>query len=293
MLNNEWLPQHVNAAFSFERYSASGQALLAKMRTDYTATEVEFRELAIFNGRYSGVEALEKAFAAYREAFEDDDIAEMLRQRLALPPLLDQARVRKQLLTQQSAKLSHFDKRLADFAAAIHGEGLTRFLDQQNQTVLLELRNELAVLSQTPPNKRGDIAPKLELLATQITPIDAAIRLARSVKNQAEQTHQMLVDTEHAARRILESARSEKLKEAFDKELINSVDGLIIRSHELASSELWLLSERRADIAAAIRELDKLQNAIQKARDLKKSAELQRCEQLTDLKSYFIVNCVV
>ena len=218
---------------AFKSFSDAGQALLAQVRSDYTPVEIESRELIAFNDRYSGVDAFERAYTAYRHAFEDDDIAGMIRERPGVLQGLEQARARKQLLTQQSVQIAQDQQTLDDIATAIDREGLTSFADQQTQTSLRELRSGLARLSQTAPGKRGDISSNLEIFATRIQGIDTAIRSARSTKAQAEQTRLMLVEREVAAKRVLDAASSEELKGAFDDEFRNSINELINRSREL------------------------------------------------------------
>ena len=176
---------------------------------------------------------LERAYTAYRHAFEHDDVAGMIRERPAVLQALEQARVRRQLLTQQTAQLSQCQQTLADLGSAIDRERLTSFAGQQSQTALGEVRSELERLSQTAPGKRGDISTKLEIFATRIRDIDSAIRSARSVKTQTEQTRRMLVEREGAASRVLDAASSKELKGAFDEEFRKSVNELINRLREL------------------------------------------------------------
>jgi peptidoglycan hydrolase-like protein with peptidoglycan-binding domain len=176
VLNREWLPP---SDLSVERFVAAGQAVLAKVRTEYTNDEAEYRDLMIFNDRYTGVEDLERAYATYRRGFEDDDIAAVIRARPIMLQGLEQARARKQLLTQQSAQVAQYEQTLADFGTAIDREGLMSFADQRIQTAMGELRGELARLSQTAPAKRGDISAKLEIFATRIRDVDSTIRSAQ------------------------------------------------------------------------------------------------------------------
>ena len=250
----------------FESYSAAGHALLAKVRGEYTPVELEYRELIAFNDRYTGVEALERAYARYRQALEHDDIAGMIRERLAVLQGLEQARARKQLLTQQSAQMAQYEQTLTDFGTAIDREGLRRFADQQTQTAVGELRSELARLSQTAPGKRGDISANLKIFATRMQDIDSAIRSARSIKIKAEHTRQKLVEGEGAARRVMDAAASEELKGAFDEAFISSTNELINRFHELGSSDLWRIHTGQEDVDAAMGKLLDLENRVSDAR---------------------------
>ena len=178
---------------------------------------------------------------------------------------LEQARARKQFLTQQSAQMAQYEQALADVVTAIDREGLTHFAAQQTKTATGELRSELARLSQTAPGRRGDVSAKLEIYATRIRDIDSAIRSARTVKTQAEQTRRMLVESEGVARRVLDAAASEELTGAFDDEFRNSTNELINRFSDLASSDLWVIPQRQEDIDAARRKLAVLENQISDA----------------------------
>ena len=261
---------------AFESYSTTGQALIASARNEYRPVEVENGELIAFNDRYTGVEGLERAYAAYRQAFRDDDIAGMFRERPAMLQGLQQARARKQLLTQQSAQMVQYEQTLTDFGTALDREGLARFVGQQSLTAMSEVRSELERHSQTAPGKRGDISAKLEIFSTRIRDIDSAIGSARSVKTQAEQTRRTLVENEGAARHVLDAAASEELKGAFDEEFRNSTNELINRFRDLESSDLWVISKRQEEIDDARRKLGGLQNAIGSARSVKTQAEQTR-----------------
>jgi peptidoglycan hydrolase-like protein with peptidoglycan-binding domain len=279
VLHGDWLKLGSPRLFpppAFELYSTAGQALLAQVRTEYTPVEIEYRELIAFNDKYTGVDVLERAYTAYRHAFEHDDIAGMIRERPAMLQGLEQARARKQLLTQQSAQMVQYEQTLTDFGTAIDREGLTRFADQQSQTALGEVRSELERLSQTAPGKRGDISAKLEIFATRIRDIDSAIRSARSIKTQAEQTHQMLVESEGAANRVLNAASSDELKGAFDERFRNSNKELITRLRELVSSDLWVIRARQEDVDAAMRTLKELQNGLSEAKTNYERLQTQR-----------------
>ena len=58
-------------SYPFQEFSTAGQALLKKVRTDYTADESEHQQLLAFNDRYTGLERLERAQASYQQAFKD------------------------------------------------------------------------------------------------------------------------------------------------------------------------------------------------------------------------------
>ena len=250
---------------AFEVFAEAGQALLGKARADFKAEAMEYRELISFNDRYTGVNVFETAQAAYRRAFEDDDLAGMIRERTAAIRGLENARARREFLTHQSAEIARDEQTLSDLGAAIDQEGLTKFTDKQTQTTLGELGREVQRFSQTAPAKRGDISAKLEILATRIRDVDTAVRSARSMKNKAEQTRHMLVEDDGAVRRVLEAAASEELKGAFDEPFISSANELIERLHELQSIDLWALREKRDDVVAATRKLESLQNKVSDA----------------------------
>jgi hypothetical protein len=246
----------------FGRFSAAGQALLSKVRTQYTADEVEYNDLIASNDRYTGVEAFERAYAAYHQAFEDDDLAGMLRERLTFLKELEVAKTRNDLLTQQSARIATYLQMLSDITASIQHEGLAEFLDRQMQMAIDDLQTELQQLNQTAPGKRGDIAASLEIIATRIRDIDTAITSGRTVKSQAELTRRTLVENEGAARRVLEAATSADLTPAFDEQFVTSVKALVDQFRELDSIELWAIKERQVDIAAATRKLEELQQQV-------------------------------
>ena len=276
VLNHEWLPE---GDFSFKTFSAAGLRVLKTAHSDYTADENEYRELIAFNDRYTGVEELDRAYASYRKAFEQDDIAGILGKRPAMLEGLRKAPARKELLMQQSAALAQYDQTLANFISSIDREGLTNFGAQQTQPALQELRSEVGGLSQTEPSRRGDVSAKLELFATQMKHISAAISSARSVKNQAEQTRRMLVDSEGEVKRVLKDASSEELKGVFDEKFINSISKLSTRFGRLASRELWALHEMRDEIDAAMRELGVLKNQISDAQ-----ARYERAKRLDGMR---------
>jgi hypothetical protein len=190
----------------------------------------------------------------------------MINARSAMLQGLEQARGRKQLLTQQSAQLVQNEHALADFVTAIDREGLTSFVGQQTQTAIGEVRSELARLSQMAPGKRGDISARLEDFARRIRDIDSAIGSARSMKTQAEQTRQMLVESGRAARRVLDAAASEELKGAFDEEFRNSTNELITHFSNLASNDLSVIRQRQEEIDTARGKLTVLDNQISDAR---------------------------
>jgi hypothetical protein len=263
----------------FEEFSIAGKALLQTVRDDYARDESEYRQLVAFNDRYTGLERLERAQASYRQAFQNDDIGAMIRERPAVLQGLEQATARKQLLTQQSAQIAQYEQTLADFVTAVDREGLTGFVDQQTKTAMGERRGELARLSQTPPGKRGDISAKLEIFGTRIRDIDSAIGSARSMKTQAEQTRRMLIESEGAARRVLDAAASEELKGAFDEEFRTSTNELINRFRDLESNDLRIIPQRQEDIDAARRNLAVLENQISDGR-----AKYDRAKKLDGMR---------
>jgi hypothetical protein len=268
-------PSWQKQPFTFESFSAEGQELLRQVRTDYGADEAQYRELLAFNDRYTGVERLEKAYAAYKQVFDHDDLAGMIRERPTVLQERDRAKARKQLLTQQSAEITKVEQALADIATAIDREGLTNFADQKAQTSLEELRREVDRLSQTAPGTRGDVSANLEIIATRKQDIDTAVRSAQSLKSQAEQTRKMLVASEGAARRVLDAASSEELNGAFDEEFRNSTNELIKHFGELGSGDLWAIRTRRQEIDTAGRKLGDLESKISDAR-----ARYDRAKQL-------------
>ena len=247
---------------SFEEFSTAAQALLQKVRADYAADESEYQQLLAFNDRYTGLERVERVQASYKQAFKNDDVAAMIRERQGMQHGLEQARARKQLLTQQSAQLVQYEHALADSVTAVEREGLTSFTGQQTQTAMGVLRDELARLSQMAPRQRGDISAKLDMLASQMRDIDSAIDSARTMKTQAEQTRRKLVENEGAARRLLDRATSEELKGAFDQDFMNSTNELIAQFSEMGSGDLSGIHQRQEDIDAARRKLAVVQNQV-------------------------------
>ena len=75
----------------------------------------------------------------------------------------------------------------------------------------------------------------------------------------------MLVESEGAARHVLEAASSEQLKGVFDGTFINSANDLINLFRELDAGDLWGIPQRQQDINAAGRKLGILQNQISEA----------------------------
>ena len=251
---------------SFGRISAAGQALLAKVRAEcVVASETEYKDLIAFNDRYTGVEAFERAYGAYRQACADDEIAGMLHERPTFLKQLETAKARKEFLTQQSAQIATNQQRLDDDTAAVQHEGLANFMDDQTQIAIADLKTRLRQLHEIAPAKRRDISATLGAFATRIGDIDTAIASARAIKNKAEQTQHTLAENEGIAKRILDAATSADLKPAFDEQFVQSVNDLIHRFDELETTELSLLRDRQQDIAGATRQLDELQRRISDA----------------------------
>jgi hypothetical protein len=226
------------------------------------ASETEYKDLIAFNDRFTGVEAFERAYGAYRRACADDDIAQMLRERPIFLKQLETAKARKEFLTQQSAQIAINQQRLDDDAAVVQHEGLANFVDNQTQIAIADLKTRLRQLHEMAPAKRGDISATLGVFATRIGDIDTAIAWARVEKSKAEQTRRMVVENEGAARRVLGAATSVDLRPAFDEQFAKSTNELIDRFRKLENIELWAIPERQEDIAAATRKLEALQQQI-------------------------------
>ena len=250
---------------AFHSYSAAGQDLMASVRDEYRLVELEYRELMAFNDRYTGVEAFERAYAAYHHAFQNDDIAGMMRGRPLMVKELEHARARKQLLTQQSAQISRYEQTLLDLATALDRESLTAFADQQMRVGLDELRHELQQLGQAAPAKRRDISTNLEIIGTRVRDTESAVRAARLEKTAVEQTRTSLVEDESTTRHIIDRAASEELKPAFDGQFVSAAHELINRLRELQSLDLPVLRERQEDVLAAKRKLEDLQKQVSDA----------------------------
>ena len=222
----------------FEALARVGQALLTKVRSEYNTDTEIFKNLISFNDRYPGVEAFERAYAVYRQAAENDDVAEMIRERSTFLGELAVAEDRKKLLTQQSAQIGNYRQRLSDIAASVQHDDLVAFVDPQTQDAIDKLHTELEQLSQIAPAKRGDIAANLETLETRIDNIDTEIKSAKTAKREAEDTKHTLVENEGAATRILQSATSPDLRSAFDDQFAKSVNELIDRIRDLETISL-------------------------------------------------------
>ena len=216
-------------AAAFERTSIAGRFVLNKIRTGYHSDTAEYPDLIAFVDKYPGVEALDRAYTAYRKAFEDDDIVKLIGERPAMLKALEQAKARKHLLMQQSAQISHDAQTLSDFATVLDRETLAKFIDQRAPTSLSELRHELSQLGQMAPAQRGDVSLRLGVIAMRINDIDMVVRKARSEKEKVEQTRISLYQDESAVRNILENAGRAELKPAFDEQFLNSCNELIKR----------------------------------------------------------------
>ena len=269
-VDGSWFPLTTDRAipgrsYPFLEFSNIAHALVEKARTDYTLDENEYQQLLAFNGRYTGLEQLQRAHTTYQQAFKADDLATMINVRSAMLHELEQARTRKQLLTQQSEQLLQNGNTLADFDSAIDREGLTNFVGSQTKTAIGEVRSELGRLAQMAPRDRGDISAKLEIFATRIHDIDSALQSARSIKTQAEQTRRMLVESANAGRRALDTASSEEFKGLFDEEFRNSAGDLINLFSELASNDLGVIQQKKEEIDVAKRKLAVLRDQVSDA----------------------------
>src|SRR5262245_52658697 len=94
-------------------------------------TKANISSWSLLMTRYPGIERLERAQASYRQAFKNDDLAAMIRERPAVLQGLDEARARKQLLTQQSTQIGQYEQTLSDLSAEIDRESLAPFAGQQ------------------------------------------------------------------------------------------------------------------------------------------------------------------
>ena len=282
VLNREWLPP---SDFSVERFLAAGQSVLAKVRTEFTNDEVEYADLMAFNDRYTGVEVFERAYAAYRHAFQNDDIAGMIRGRPAVLQGLEQARTRKQLLTRQSAQISRHEQTLSDLATSLDRESLNAFADQQMRVGLDELRHELQQLGQTTPAKRGDISTKLEAFDRQVRQKESEVEAARSEKARAARIQISLIEDESATRRLLESAARPELKPAFDEAFVNSANELIGRLRELQGLDLWVIRDKQDEVQAGKSKLQDLQK-----RGVEVQVKYDRAKMLDDRRQTVLAN---
>jgi hypothetical protein len=204
IIDREWLSLNPNSGSkrTFDVFVTAGQTLLNKLRSDFNVEEEEYRDLSAFNDQYAGVERFDRGQAEYRQAFEEDDVPRMIQVRSAILADLDQARERKQLLTQQSLQITRYQEALSDLSGAFDREALSRFAGSQGPAMFTELRNELQRLGQEAPGKRGDIAPQLQMFETRLRDVEDAVRVARSDKAQAEQSRLMIAQRESAARQL-------------------------------------------------------------------------------------------
>ena len=260
-------------AAAFERTSIAGRFVLNKIRTGYHSDTAEYPDLIAFVDKYPGVEALDRAYTAYRKAFEDDDIVKLIGERPAMLKALEQAKARKHLLMQQSAQISHDAQTLSDFATVLDRETLAKVIDQRAPTSLSELRHELSQLGQMAPAQRGDVSLRLGVIAMRINDIDMVVRKARSEKEKVEQTRISLYQDESAVRNILENAGRAESKPAFDEQFLNSCNELIKRIRELASLNLEILRDEHEKVEAAKKKLQALQKEISGAQGKYDAAE--------------------
>jgi hypothetical protein len=259
IIDREWLSLNPNSGSkrTFDVFVTAGQTLLNKLRSDFNVEEEEYRDLSAFNDQYAGVERFDRGQAEYRQAFEEDDVPRMIQVRSAILADLDQARERKQLLTQQSLQITRYQEALSDLSGAFDREALSRFAGSQGPAMFTELRNELQRLGQEAPGKRGDIAPQLQMFETRLRDVEDAVRVARSDKAQAEQSRLMIAQRESAARQLSNAASREELKGAFDEQFVQSANEVISRLSTLRSamSRLMLKSAKRASLIENLRSL--------------------------------------
>lgn len=287
IIDRDWINLSPNAGYkrTFDVLVTAGQTLLDKLHSDFKSEEAEYRDLSTFNDRYAGVERLDRAQANYRQAFDEDDVPRMIQASSAILVDLDQARARKQLLTQQSLQITRYQEALSDLSGAFDREALSRFSVSKGPTMFTELRNELQHQGQEIPGKRGDIAPQLQIFETRLHDVEDAVRAARTDKAQAEQSRLMIAQREIAARQLINAAAQDDLKGALDEQFVQSVNEVINRLSTLRSIELWLIREKHGEIQTAMQELDSLEQRVAVAQ-----AKYDRAKALDDRRLSALAN---
>jgi len=268
-----------------EAIAAAGKATLDKARAHYRSDTAEYPELIAVVDKYAGVATLERAYAAYGRAFEDDDFAGLIRERPTILKALEQAKARKQLLTQQSTQITRYDQMLLDLVTVLKQESLEKFVDQQTPANLSELQNELTQLGHRTPAERGDIATRLDIISTGIRDIDKAIEAARSAKEKNEQIRKSLLQDEGSVQRILARVAGAELKPAFDDQFANSAKQLIEKIRELTSLNLESIRDNHEEVATAKVKLEFLQKQVSEAQ-----AKYDRAKTLDQLRLKVLQN---
>jgi hypothetical protein len=245
----------------------------APARSAYQRDAEEYRQLINFNDRYTGVEAFERAYAAYRHAFDDNDLAGMTRERALFLKELGVAKDRKQLLTQQSKEISGYQQELSELATAVNRESLAEFADQQMTAKLDELKEELHQLSQIPPAKRGDISAELEIIDTRLRNTESAVEHAKEHKRLLTgQSVQVAKDQQTLASKSATIDR-EGLSKFVDEQTQIGLGELNKQLQQLSQIAPAKRGDIAVDLAMITARLEDIEKAIASARETKGRAE--------------------
>ncbi|RAI38986.1 hypothetical protein CH341_26785 [Rhodoplanes roseus] len=253
-------------AHSFQDLMEGGQALFSKVRSELDAAEAEYRALLGFNDRYAGVEKFERAYQSYAEAVQVDDIVATLRQRSGFLAELEIARGRKQMLSEQSAKLSGLTTSLSDMSQACGRESLAHFSNQDLSAMVSALQAESKKLADASPAQRGDLSSQMEILAARHRDLESAVRAARSEKARIEDVRMMLSKRESLARQLADSASHEDLTGGLDPQLARSANDLAEQLRQFRSLDLGTIRKRQGDLIPTLEQLVALEKRFLSAR---------------------------
>jgi len=164
-VENYWLSNLGNPAspsprkMPIEKLLSAGQAVQSAARADFEAAQAEYQSLKQGVDRYPGIEKFDQAFAAYKQAFDRDDLADLLQKQEAFGPELNAARSRKALLVTQTDRLS---------ALAKTADGLGQFGSASLDMRLSKAKARVQALQSEPPERRGDVSSGLSEVSTEL-----------------------------------------------------------------------------------------------------------------------------
>lgn len=241
--------------YPFDGLMEAGQRLFSKAKSDFDTDESEYRTLIGFNDRYPGIERFERAYQAYTQVVQSDDIAGILRERKVFLGELNDAKARKQLLDEQASELSRLTTSLSDMAATCDREGLSEFSSQDILAMISALRADQKKYTAEKPAQRGDISSQLKIMATRYHDLEGAVRAARSEKAGIEEFRLMLVQRETVARHISDVASRDDMKGALDRQSLQSAGDIAERLHQFSSLDLKVIRERQSDFSDTLQQL--------------------------------------
>jgi hypothetical protein len=237
----------------FEYFTAAIDGVVTTVRSDFKSEEAEYQDLMSFNDRYSGIERLERAQAAYIDAFENDDVAGMIRKRALVLGELANARSRKQLLEDQGRQLDAFEQRLNQLKTLLDDAEIKRLSGPEASRALNDIGAEIGSLSGMKAAQRGDIAKSLEGIDRKLKGASSIVEAARSRKQLLEDQGRQLDAFEqrlNQLKTLLDDAEIKRLSGPEASRALNDIGAEI-------GSLSGMKATQRGDIAKSLEGIDR------------------------------------